>query len=397
MHDLARLQSVIEILELYEKDYSLSFEKLIKTYLKERRYIGSKDRKFIYNKTFEILRNYYAYYNVLQTNSPRLMVALHENIIFDEPTQYGPKKLTLTEIGYLKAYPKVDPTFIPKEIKSLIKNQEMIKSLNEKAPLDLRINTLKTDREEIKRYFQDAVFTPYSFLGLRLSQKMNLTEHELFRQGKIEIQDEGSQILSILCDVQPNEHILDFCAGACGKSLTLSNLMKNTGQIIATDISQNRLNKSIDRIQRSNANNILLSPIDKVIDSKQQFDRVIIDAPCSGSGTWRRNPDLKPKTTLQYIESFTQKQKEILSSAHPFVKKGGYLIYMTCSIFKSENEKQIEWFMQNFPNFTPFSIQNIWEKYFKQPYPGNNPYFLNLDPLNTKTDGFFICILNKKK
>ncbi|MCE4557667.1 RsmB/NOP family class I SAM-dependent RNA methyltransferase [Roseateles cellulosilyticus] len=220
-------------------------------------------------------------------------------------------------------------------------------ALNEPAPLDLRVNTLKLKREEAQAQLKvvgiDAVPTPFSPLGLRVDGKPALHKLELFTSGSVEVQDEGSQLLALLLAPKRGEMVVDFCAGAGGKTLALGALMRSTGRLYAFDVSGHRLDALKPRLARSGLSNVYPAQIaherdDRIKRLAGKIDRVLVDAPCSGLGTLRRNPDLKWRQSPQAVAELQDKQRAILASAARLVKPGGRLVYATCSLLDAENE-----------------------------------------------------------
>lgn len=236
----------------------------------------------------------------------------------------------------------------------------LARSLHAAAPLDLRVNAVKANREEVLQQFAtdriEATPTRYSPHGIRLQSKVTLNRQPMFMDGKIEVQDEGSQLLAQLVAPRRGEMVADFCAGAGGKSLALGALMRNTGRLYAFDVSEKRLHNLGQRLKRSGLSNLHSQVIASERDSKLKrligkFDRVLVDAPCSGLGTLRRNPDLKWSQTPQDVAELTVKQASILDSAARLVKNGGRLVYATCSLLQEENEAIVEAFLAAHPEF----------------------------------------------
>lgn len=279
------------------------------------------------------------------------------------------------------------------------------RSMFEQASLDLRVNTIKTNREEVLAKMQaentvkDNVIapTPYSPIGIRMGAKLNISRHVLFTEGKIEVQDEGSQLLTYLVSPKRGMMIADFCAGAGGKTLAIGALMKNTGRLYAFDVSEKRLNNLGQRLKRSGLSNLHAQVISSEQDPKLKrlngkFDRVLVDAPCSGLGTLRRNPDLKWRQTEQDVMELTQKQTAILARAAKLTKAGGRLIYATCSLLRDENEAIVEAFKQANPEFTLVPANEILAHHHINLDTG--PY-LKLLPHLHGTDGFFAAVFEK--
>ena len=279
------------------------------------------------------------------------------------------------------------------------------RSMFEQASLDLRVNTIKANREEVLAKMQaentvkDNVIapTPYSPIGIRMGAKLNISRHVLFTEGKIEVQDEGSQLLTYLVSPKRGMMIADFCAGAGGKTLAIGALMKNTGRLYAFDVSEKRLNNLGQRLKRSGLSNLHAQVISSEQDPKLKrlngkFDRVLVDAPCSGLGTLRRNPDLKWRQTEQDVMELTQKQTAILARAAKLTKVGGRLIYATCSLLRDENEAIVEAFKQANPEFSLVPANEILAHHHINLDTG--PY-LKLLPHLHGTDGFFAAVFEK--
>ncbi len=277
------------------------------------------------------------------------------------------------------------------------------RSLQDPAPLDLRINTLLASRDEIlARLRHDGIegrATPYSPIGIRLAGKPAINRHELFISGKVEVQDESSQLPGYLLAPKRRDMVVDFCAGAGGKSLMLGALMRSQGRIYAFDTSEKRLNNLKPRLKRSGLSNLHPQLIAGENDIRVKrlagkIDRVLVDAPCSGLGTLRRNPDLRWRQSPQSIEELKRKQAAILSAAAGLVKGGGRLVYATCSFLPEENQGIVEAFLERHPRFAPL---NAAELLAQQKIPLDTGMFLQLSPRLHHTDGFFAAVLEAAK
>jgi 16S rRNA (cytosine967-C5)-methyltransferase len=275
------------------------------------------------------------------------------------------------------------------------------KSMQQGAPLDIRVNTLLAKREEVLLQLQsqniDATATPYSPIGIRLKEKIPLNKDDLFLTGKVEVQDEGSQLLGFLLAPKRNDMVVDFCAGAGGKTLMLSALMNSQGRLYAMDVSEKRLANLKPRLKRSGASNIQPMLIAHENDLKVKrlagkIDRVLVDAPCSGLGTLRRNPDLKFRQSLQSIAELNQKQSAILASASRLLKKGGRLVYATCSILPEENQHIVQAFLASHPDFVLLPAGDVLRQ---QKIPMEMGDYLELRPNLHATDGFFAAVLER--
>jgi 16S rRNA (cytosine967-C5)-methyltransferase len=277
-------------------------------------------------------------------------------------------------------------------------------ALNGEATLDLRVNTLKGDRGKARIALQragvEAEMTALSPLGLRLMERVPLGQMEPFRQGLIEVQDEGSQVAALLADARPGMRVIDFCAGAGGKTLALAASMNNRGHLIASDISAQRLERATERLRRAGASIVQRVPLSGARDKwvkrhKASFDRVFVDAPCTGTGTWRRNPDAKWRLKPEDLAELTALQAEILDSASRLVKPGGRLIYATCSLLHEEDEQQIETFLGTHPDFALLPAWRVWRDAIGGKPPDKRA-MLRLTPARHGTDGFFVAVLERK-
>lgn len=279
------------------------------------------------------------------------------------------------------------------------------RSMHESASLDLRVNTIKATRDEVMAQFAaepatgegNVSNTPYSPIGLRMPQRLNIGRHALFTDGKIEVQDEGSQLLTYLVAPKRGMMIADLCAGAGGKTLAVGAQMRNTGRLYAFDVSEKRLNNLGQRLKRSGLSNLHAQVIANENDLKLKrlngkFDRVLVDAPCTGLGTLRRNPDLKWRQTPEDLAELTVKQANILERAAKLTKAGGRLIYSTCSLLQEENEQIAEQFLAKHPEF---KLLNAAEILSSQQIVLDTGDYLKLLPHLHHTDGFFAAVFEK--
>lgn len=287
----------------------------------------------------------------------------------------------------------------------------LVESLAQSAPLDLRVNVLKEKRAETQKELAQAaiksVATPYSPWGLRIEGKPALTKLPAFTRGAIEVQDEGSQLLALLLDAKRGEMVVDFCAGAGGKTLAIGAAMRSTGRLYAFDVSAHRLDALKPRLARSGLSNVHPAAIaherdDRIKRLAGKIDRVLVDAPCSGLGTLRRNPDLKWRQSAKAVEELTAKQTAILESAARLLKPGGRLVYATCSILPEENEAIAEAFTAAHPDFVPLAAGEVLQQ-LKVAQADNlcsggeaGNRYLRLWPHLHQTDGFFAALWTKK-
>jgi 16S rRNA (cytosine967-C5)-methyltransferase len=287
----------------------------------------------------------------------------------------------------------------------------MVETLNQGAGLDLRVNTFKAKRADVQKELAKAgikaVNTPYSPWGLRIAGKPALNKNEAFMRGDFEVQDEGSQLLSMLLDAKRGEMVVDFCAGAGGKTLAIGAAMRSTGRLYAFDTSAHRLDAFKSRLKRSGLSNVHPAAIaherdDRVKRLTGKMDRVLVDAPCTGLGTLRRNPDLKWRQNLQAVEEMAVKQAAILQSASRMLKSGGRLVYATCSVLPQENEAIAEAFSAANPDCVALPVGDVLtelkvENAMTLCSGGENgQLYLRLWPHRHGTDGFFAAVWQKK-
>lgn len=277
----------------------------------------------------------------------------------------------------------------------------LARGLNQSAPLDLRVNSFKAGRDEVLSRLQadgiEAEATPYAPLGIRLKAKPSLARHPMFLDGTFEVQDEGSQLLGHLLAPKRGEMVADFCAGAGGKTLLLGALMRSTGRLYAFDVSEKRLAKLKPRAARSGLSNIHPALISNEQDQRikrlaGKLDRVLVDAPCSGLGTLRRNPDLKWRQSPDSVAELTSKQSAILAAAARLVKAGGRLVYATCSLLDEENAAIVNGFLASHPEFRRVSCRDVLAKQNIALDIGED---LQLAPHIHGTDGFYAAVLER--
>ncbi|MGF6148795.1 Ribosomal RNA small subunit methyltransferase B [Kingella potus] len=276
-------------------------------------------------------------------------------------------------------------------------------SVSRPAPLDLRVNTLKARRDKVLAALHQeglrAEAAPFSPWGIRLHDKAALYGHPLFLDGTIEVQDEGSQLLALLTGAKRGETVIDFCAGAGGKTLAIGAMMANKGCIYAFDTADKRLAKLKPRMTRAGLTNIRPERIDSEHDPRTarlqgKAHRVLVDAPCSGLGTLRRNPDLKYRQSPDTVAQLAVQQHSILAAASALVAAGGRLVYATCSILPQENERQAEQFLAEHPEFELLDCATLPE--IRKTGLNTGPY-LRLDTAEHRTDGFFAAIFQCKE
>ncbi|MER8390012.1 RsmB/NOP family class I SAM-dependent RNA methyltransferase [Mesorhizobium sp. M0166] len=280
-------------------------------------------------------------------------------------------------------------------------------ALGTRPPLDLRVNTLKADRAKVLTELAETGAKPARIAphGIRIppiegdGRHPNVQAEPAFQKGWFEVQDEGSQIAAELAGAEPGMQLLDFCAGAGGKTLALSAAMDNRGQIFAHDAEKARLAPIFDRIRRSENRNVqIVTKPAELAPLGKHMDIVLIDAPCTGSGTWRRRPDAKWRLTQRQLDARKGEQETILDAARDFVKPGGLLVYITCSVFDEENGDQVSAFRDRHPGFVPVDHRQLWDSRFA----GHEAAVrigaaggISLSPLLSGTDGFYFCALRR--
>jgi 16S rRNA (cytosine967-C5)-methyltransferase len=271
----------------------------------------------------------------------------------------------------------------------------------EKAPIDLRVNALKATVDDCARLLQkERVETrpmEWSPWGLRCVGDANISKTRVFENGIVEFQDEGSQLVALLADARPEHQVLDYCAGAGGKTMALAGAMQNKGHLIAADVNNDRLARAKLRLKRAGVENAERRIIDNDWAKRQRarFDRVLVDAPCSGTGSWRRNPDARWSASAAKLDELAALQDDILDRASKFVKPGGRLTYATCSLLPVENDERIAAFLASHSDFVLTPARDLWATRGLGPWPSSEAKFLRLSPAAHGTDGFFAAVLTR--
>jgi 16S rRNA (cytosine967-C5)-methyltransferase len=428
----AQLAAAIDILSAIDTGEHAA-DDVAADYFRRRRYIGAKDRARIAGHIYAVLRHRAALDWWIQKHRAeigsraRLLSSL---VLIDgwrpeaiaaacdggrfrpvPPTDAEERLLrslvtrTLRHPGMSRAVANDLPEWLEPYLERVFGNglEREMAALNATAPIDLRVNLLKTDREAARRALAAegvaAEPTPWSPIGLRLSQRVPLGGLAAFREGLVEVQDEGSQIAALLADARPGMRVMDFCAGAGGKALALAAAMKNRGKLVACDVSPRRLETAARRLRRAGVSNaerrVLTGERDKWVKRHTGgFDRVFVDAPCLGTGTWRRNPNAKWRMTPVDLVELVLRQQQILHSAARLVRPGGRLVYVTCSLLREENEAQAEVFLAAEPDFILVPAARVWSEAIGPASPGCGRY-LRLTPARHGTDGFFVAIFER--
>ncbi|MDB5812875.1 MAG: Fmu (Sun) domain protein [Betaproteobacteria bacterium] len=379
--------------------------------------LGKQDRQFIAETVFGILRRRIGLeYHTGADNARRLLLAYLNRVQGMSVRQLEPlmAKDDAEWAAQLKARSDAEvPLYVKAELPQWLvtvlardmADDEMLalgRALQQPAPLDVRVNAVTAQRDKVMQQLAIEGFkvqpTPYSPLGLRIDGNPALGRNALFTSGRIEIQDEGSQLLSYLVAPKRREMIVDFCAGAGGKTLALGALMQSQGRLYAFDVSDSRLNKMKPRLKRSGLSNVHPQLLANENDIKVKrlggkIDRVLVDAPCSGFGTLRRNPDLKWRQTETAIAELTAKQLRILTAAAALVKTGGRVVYATCSFVRAENQDVVNAFLAAHPQFTLVPANQVLAHC---QIPLDTGEFLQLYPHIHGCDGFFAAVLERK-
>lgn len=385
-------------------------------FFKQNRELGTKDRAFIAESVYGVLRRKSFLSYVADGDDPRKLLVAWLVRVQGMSTRDLADSLTAQQKEWaqeIKAKKTDDiskamqadlPEWLWDKLVVQYGEEEALtiaRSMHQPASLDLRVNLVKATREDVVAKFasENTVVspTPYAPNGLRMPQKMTISRHVLFTDGKIEVQDEGSQLLAQLVAPRRGEMVADFCAGAGGKSLAMGALMRNSGRIYAFDVSEKRLQNLGKRLKRSGLSNLHSQLITSEADPKLKrlngkFDRVLVDAPCSGLGTLRRNPDLKWRQKPQDVLELSVKQTNILARAAKLLKPGGRLVYATCSLLQDENEVIAEAFLKAHPDFVLVPAAPILQQ--QQINLDTGPY-LKLLPHMHQTDGFFAAVFEK--
>ena len=442
MHPKALLDACSELVKR-----ALTFEHpadaVVSRFFRENRYLGPRERATLAETVYTVLRKKLLFEALAHSGSGarerRLAILGFAAVLREQAKKEGKVKnkdgqdsetfikaaLTPQELKWLAACDGVKPEELmeahrhnlPEWLVEPLKAQlgdgfwALAASMEQAAPLDLRVNTLNDKRSDLRKELEKAGIkaepTPFSPIGLRVDGKPALAKVDAFNRGAIEVQDEGSQLLALMLDAKRGEMVVDFCAGAGGKTLAIGAAMRNTGRLYAFDVSGHRLDALKPRLARSGLSNVHPAAIAHERDERVKrlagkIDRVLVDAPCSGLGTLRRNPDLKWRQSVKAVQELTQKQAAILESSARLVKAGGRLIYATCSILPEENEAIAEAFSAAHPEFVPLDAGEVLEqlkiadgdKLCSGGEEGRR--YLRLWPHQHETDGFFAAVWVKK-
>jgi 16S rRNA (cytosine967-C5)-methyltransferase len=423
MHPQQLLEGCAELVALVMR-FDHPADSIISRFFKQHRGLGQRERATLAETAYRVLRHRNLY-ELMARSAPKGMGHVHRKLAmlaYAAPRDHLAGGILPLERAWIETCDKqmqsgeglldLHKHNLPEWLATLLKAQlgeqfwPLVKTLNEAAPLDLRVNIFKGNRDlartEIAKSAIKIEVTPFSPWGLRIHGKPALNQLDVFKEGRVEVQDEGSQLLALLTGAKRGEMVADFCAGAGGKTLALGAMMKNTGRLYAFDTSQKRLDGMKPRLARSGLSNIHPVAIAHERDERikrlaGKMDRVLVDAPCSGLGTLRRNPDLKWRQKETDLAELVVLQAKILQSAARLVKSGGRLVYATCSLLNEENEAIAQAFSATNPDFVPMDAAEILasQKIEKAETLCNGAY-LRMWPQLHQTDGFFAAVWQRK-
>ena len=440
MTPAARISAVIDILEALYLDGvgTSSATKALRSSLQQRRYVGSGDRNAISDLFWQIQRGLSRLCWHLENCNAEVtgrhlvlatLVLIEQQrdalaALFSDEIAYAPAPLSQAEIKMVTkladrcfADPAMPPhialewpEWLMADTTAMLGDEVIanLSALMMPAPTDIRVNPLKlSDQRQLRDRLAGQGIkghpTSLSPFGLRLQKRTRLDDLQDWKKGLFDIQDEGSQLASLLCDARPGMQVVDMCAGAGGKSLLMAAMMQNKGRILALDTSAERLKRGGERLRRAGVHNVERKVVAENWSSQPwrgKFDRVVVDAPCSGCGTWRRRVDARWQLNPERLAHYHEVQAILLEKARALAAPGGRIIYITCSLLASEGVEQIENFLQTASEFEPADIEGIWHDTVVAvgggACPTHQPGMLQLLPGRDGTDGFFIAILQAK-
>lgn len=423
MHPKALLDACAELVKL-TLQFQHPADAVVSRYFRDHRNLGPRERATLAETVYTVLRKKTLFEALARSGSgpkERRLAILG----FHAPRNFLQAALSDQEAKWLKDCDAVQPEellpqhrhnlpqWMADKLQAQVGDQfdALAASMLEPAPLDLRVNALNAKRDAVQKELAKegikAEATPFSPWGLRVQDKPALTKLEAFKEGRIEVQDEGSQLLALLLDAKRGEMVVDFCAGAGGKTLAIGAQMRNTGRLYAFDVSAHRLEALKPRLARSGLSNVHPAALAHERDERVKrlagkIDRVLVDAPCSGLGTLRRNPDLKWRQDEKAVAELTEKQLSILTSAARMVKSGGRLVYATCSVLPEENELIAEAFQKAHFDFVPLDAGEVLDKLKVENAAAlcaggeTGTQYVRLWPHAHETDGFFAAVWQRK-
>ncbi|MGE0419907.1 MAG: RsmB/NOP family class I SAM-dependent RNA methyltransferase [Acetobacteraceae bacterium] len=427
MTPAARISAAIDLLAAIDAAPARPADAVANEFFRARRYIGSGDRRAVSDRVWRILRARRRLVWWLKDNPPTPRLLVGASLLVEGWTLAGlSQAFSGGRFAPVALRPEERSAFVPIEGHTLDhpgmpdavrlelpdwllphlaarfgpELDREIAAMADNAPLDLRVNLLKADRlaarDALRAEGWIAEPTPLSPWGLRIRDRRPVTSGPAFQTGLVEIQDEGSQLIAILVDAAPGLRVADFCAGAGGKTLAIAATMHNRGQIVACDVSEPRLDGAVRRLRRAGVHNVerhLIVTGDKWVKRRAgTFDRVLVDAPCTGTGTWRRNPDARLRLRPEDLAELRAKQAAILDTAQTLVRNGGRLVYATCSLLAEENEAQVAGFLERHSDFALVPLARSWPLDTPPPCTGD---VLSLTPARHGTDGFFAAVLER--
>jgi len=421
MHPKALLDECANLIELVYK-FEHPADAVVSRYFREHRSLGPRERATLSDTVYATLRERLKFEWLARSGSGskwrRLAVLgfpgdrdFLKSALTDVEKNWLDHCDAVTDADLMAPHRHNLPEWLATALREQVGDEfdALVASLNQPAPLDLRVNLLKKKREAVLTELLQAGLscepTPYSPMGIRLQGKPSLAKLPAFVQGDVEVQDEGSQLLALLLDAKRGEMVVDFCAGAGGKTLAIGAAMRNSGRLYAFDTSGHRLDALKPRLARSGLSNVHPVAIaherdDRIKRLAGKIDRVLVDAPCSGLGTLRRSPDLKWRQNPQTVAAQAELQQAILHSAARLLRPGGRLVYATCSLLPAENEVVAQAFGEAHPEFEPVPVASLLEQaqvpQAESLCTGAGGQWLRLWPHRHATDGFFAAAWRKK-
>lgn len=396
-------------------------DRVMDHFFRARKYLGSKDRRFIAETVYDMLRHRTFIESAIARSglpSSSRVTAVGATLIARsfppdqlmreldlapgsvEALQQAMKEQQSGPLAVRTSYPEWMTEAWTRSF-GAEDAEQICAVMNTPPPMTIRVNTLKVSREECRERLANeglpTELTPYSPFGLTLAKRTNLFQVKAFTEGLFEVQDEGSQILSLVVDPKPRTRVIDGCAGAGGKSLAMAAVMKNTGEIFALDVHTRRLDEMKQRLKRAGVDSIRsMVIVEDVIEKKLEGtgDFVLVDAPCSGTGTIRRNPGMKWSVTPQTVAELSVKQFSILELNAHYVRPGGFFVYATCSLMDEENEQVVQRFLAAHPEFERVDPAVRLSRYGLA-HLANNGY-VQLLPHRTNTDGFYAAVMTRR-
>jgi 16S rRNA (cytosine967-C5)-methyltransferase len=406
----ARLRTIAELLPQALSDRQPA-DRIMQQWGRQNRYAGSKDRRDISDRLFAILRHYGGLTARLGSDDPLLVTMLATHLLGDvmldeivamaDGSQYGPPPISAADektLTHAAASPPADranglsiPPWLMADIAAQLGDETdaVMQAMLTRAPLDVRVNTLQADRQAAQDALQDDDIETMPLAkidtALRVHGTAQITMSAAYRAGMVEVQDAGAQAVAQICDARPFETVMDFCAGAGGKALALAAQMNNKGRLLVHDAIKTRMRHLPERVTRAGAEIIETVSPEHLRDFDTQCDLVVVDVPCSGAGRWRRAPETKWRLTAEALADLHKLQAEILQKAAALVRPEGRLAYITCSLLGSENDRQIDKFLEQNQGFEPMESYG--------PMGAQARHMLH--PLNAETDGLFIALMRR--